>query len=173
MASVEQLFDWPDKEVDVDSGVPRPLYPMWTNRKARLVERYLFRFLMVTRHGTYIDGFAGPQNVDDKNSWTAKRVVDLEPAWIQHFYWCDNDPGQVRHLQRLKAQHPDRHIEVFQGDFNRKVKQVLERGAIDEKEAAFCLLDQRTNECRWETVRRLASHKKGLKIELFYFLAQM
>ena len=48
---------------------------------------------------------------------------------------------------------------------------MLERTPIREKEATFALLDQRTFECHWATVRALAMHKKGgNKVELFYFL---
>ncbi|MCI0628905.1 MAG: hypothetical protein L0387_45880 [Acidobacteria bacterium] len=36
--------------------------PLWTQNKAKLIERYLYYFVMVTKHGTYIDGFAGPQD---------------------------------------------------------------------------------------------------------------
>jgi three-Cys-motif partner protein len=37
---------------------------------------------------------------------------------------------------------------------------------------SFALLDQRTFECSWDTVAKLARYKKsGHKIELFYFLA--
>lgn len=35
--------------------------PIWTENKAKLIERYLYYFVLVTHHGTYIDGFAGPQ----------------------------------------------------------------------------------------------------------------
>jgi three-Cys-motif partner protein len=48
----------------------------------------------------------------------------------------------------------------------------LNAGTISEKEATFCLLDQRTFQCDWATVEKLARYKKtGMKIELFYFLA--
>jgi three-Cys-motif partner protein len=40
-------------------------------------------------------------------------------------------------------------------------------------EACFCLIDQHTFECQWDTVKALAAHKSnGNKIEIFYFLAQ-
>jgi hypothetical protein len=53
----------------------------------------------------------------------------------------------------------NRDIHIYHGDFNSK---------IDEKEATFCLLDQRTFECDWQTVEKLARYKKsGNKIELF------
>ncbi len=38
-----------------------PLHPVWSENKAHFVARYLQYFVFVTKHGTYIDGFAGPQ----------------------------------------------------------------------------------------------------------------
>ena len=41
----------------------KPLtYPLWTKHKATLIARYLYYFVLITKHGTYIDGFSGPQN---------------------------------------------------------------------------------------------------------------
>ena len=44
---------------------------------------------------------------------------------------------------------------------------------LETKEATFCLLDQRTFECHWNTVKKLAAYKTGKsnKFELFCFLA--
>ena len=61
--------------------VHRLQVPMWTAHKARFIERYLYYFVLVTKHGTYIDGFAGPQQPDDTEMWTAKRVLESEPRW--------------------------------------------------------------------------------------------
>ena len=35
---------------------------IWTENKASLIARYLYYFVLVTKHGTYVDGFAGPHN---------------------------------------------------------------------------------------------------------------
>ena len=60
----------------------------------------------------------------------------------------------------------------YSGDFNTQVTKILATGQISEKEATFCLIDQRTFECHWKTVEALVAYKKqGNKIELFYFLA--
>lgn len=59
---------------------------------------------------------------------------------------------------------------IISGDFNKTVHTVLADGKIPPKQAAFCLLDQRTFECDWATVQLLAAHKPTHKIELFYFL---
>jgi len=142
--------------------------PLWTESKAALIAGYLLRFVQVTHHGTYIDGFAGPQH--DVSRWSAKRVVDIE--LLQHFYLCDRKPAQIKALERLRDDRPGRDIRVVPGDFNVTVAGILVSGLITDKEACFALLDQRTFECQWATVESLANHKAGAhKIEQFYFLA--
>ena len=65
-----------------------------------------------------------------------------------------------------------RKIHIYKGDFNVKIDEILANGNISQKQATFCLLDQRTFECHWKTVEKLAHYKEsGNKIELFYFLA--
>ena len=50
---------------------------------------------------------------------------------------------------------------------------MLSDAPINQKTACFCLVDQRTFECHWDTVKAVAQYKrKGYKIEIFYFLAQ-
>jgi three-Cys-motif partner protein len=158
--------------------IPRLKYPIWTENKARLIERYLFLFVMITKHGTYIDGFAGPQEAEEPGMWAAKLVLESEPRWFRQFFLCDSSRKQVDALNALvsgqpskKKGEPRRVVDVISGDFNKVVHDILGSGKVKEKEAAFCLLDQRTFECHWETLRVLSGHKaSGRKIELFYFL---
>src|SRR5918999_436676 len=107
MAEQQKLFEIPEAP---RFGMPmrRLKYPVWTENKAKLIERYLYYFVLVTKHGTYIDGFAGPQEVDRPDMWSAKLV---------------------------------------------------QQERFSKKEAAFCLLDQRTFQCRWDTVEDLARYK--------------
>ena len=67
---------------------------------------------------------------------------------------------------------PKRTVTIHEGDFNQLLPVLLHKEAIkQDKEAIFCLLDQRTFECHWATVEALARYKtSGNKIELFYFL---
>ncbi len=178
-----RLFEIPDTEEIKPSepAVLAPQYPVWTDNKARFIMRYLRYFVFITKHGTYIDGFAGPQEECDTDSWAAKLVLESEPRWIRHVHLCDEKLSQVKRLKELKDSQPlrdmagkriNRDIHIYRGDFNEKVDDILAAGDITEKEATFCLLDQRTFECDWQTVERLACFKKtGHKIELFYFLA--
>lgn len=155
--------------------------PVWTHHKSRLIELYIKYFVYVTRHGTYIDGFAGPQYPRHTDKWSAKRVIELQPRRLRHFFLCDLEPKKVRMLENLwesqaprdkKKGDPERTCTIGSADFNQWVDTVLASGVITEGEATFALLDQRTFECYWDTVEKLARHKKeGNKIELFYFLA--
>jgi three-Cys-motif partner protein len=157
-----------------------PTHPLWTENKAKLIERYLYYFVLITKHGTYIDGFAGPQDVSKPDYWAARLVLENRPRWLRHFHLFDRDPAQVARLKDLRdaqappdraKREPKRSIYIYQGDFNAEVQNLLNKYPIRPKEATFCLLDQRTFECRWATVNALAQHKStGNKIELFYFL---
>lgn len=174
------LFDDPPEEDGVVNfnitfkGSIGDGYPVWTENKAKLIQRYVRYFLMITKHGTYIDGFAGPQ-VEEYNddTWSAKRVLEIRPAWLRRFILCDKKPSQIKHLEALRQERQDggdnRLIDIYPGDFNQSIDKILTPGAIRAKEATFCLLDQRTFECKWATVRKIAQYKPA-KIEQFYFL---
>jgi three-Cys-motif partner protein len=165
------LFEPPaGKRAAVEGRTKAGLPPLWTEHKARLIESYLHLFVLVTKHGTYIDGFAGPQ--DQPHNWTARLVLEAQPPWMKHFFLFDRDSDQVKHLEKLKEAHVDRDVQVFPGDFNRAILKILNPDVIKPTEAIFCLIDQRTFECEWATVEALARYKPGkYKVEIFYFLA--
>lgn len=134
----------------------------------------MFYFVLITKHGAYIDGFAGPQYLDKENAWAAKLVLESKPALLRKFWLCELDPASVSRLNDLVASQPKVHgrsIEVIPGDFNRNVDKLLKGSNIADKTATFCLLDQRTFECEWQTMVTLSQHRRDYKIELFYFLA--
>ena len=175
--------DLPERpEPDTEPEIKPLRHPVWTENKAKLIERYLLYFIFITKHGTYIDGFAGPQEPDSPEMWAANLVLANEPKWLQHFHLFDIDPEQIRRLEDLKAVQPNhdskgrkvaRDIEIYSGDFNMRFRELLDSGSISQKEATFCLIDQWSTQCHWSTVEALAKYKQpGFnKIELFYFLA--
>lgn len=179
----QTLIDLPEQPpaLPAEPKVISPTTPVWTDNKSHFIMRYLRYFVFITKHGTYIDGFAGPQEECETDSWSAKLVLGSEPRWMRHFHLCDLKKSQVKLLEDLKTVQPERDadgkkiprdINIYKGDFNEKVDEILAGSQITEKEATFCLLDQRTFECDWATVEKLAVFKKtGHKIELFYFLA--
>jgi three-Cys-motif partner protein len=169
------LFDLPEKQTD-EIRVDRLKNPVWTGNKAKLIERYLYHFVLVTKHGAYIDGFAGPQRPDHPEMWAAKLVLESEPQWLRHFYLFDKSSRQIERLRELRSVQPTicgRTIQIYSGDFNAHLQTLLQKREIKETEATFCLLDQRTFECHWNTVTALARYKGAghPKVELFYFLA--
>jgi three-Cys-motif partner protein len=148
--------------------------PLWTQNKARLIQAYLQLFEYITHHGTYIDGFAGPQEEDHPDMWSAKLVLEVLPKWFHDFWLCELSPSGIKALRALQTEHasPVRRVNVLEGDFNEKVSEILQSGQITERTATFALLDQRTFECEWRTVEALSRYKStGNKIEIFYFLA--
>lgn len=168
---------------DPDSTPCRPLplelnmlkKRVWTASKAQLIQRYLQLFVWVTKNAIYLDAFAGPQNEEHETSWAAKRVLEVTPKWaFRRFVLCELDPAGVdrlRVLERIEKTGDARKVIVLPGDSNIKLLGHLATDPIKDNEAAFCLLDQRTHECDWATVKGIATHKKGgHKIEIFYFL---
>lgn len=150
-----------------------PRAPLWTSDKSRLIAEYIHHFLMVTKHGIYLDLFAGPQHVGDTENWSVRRVLERRttgPA-IRHYAVCDKKQGQVQRLQELGQNSSS--FRVYAGDANDCVHRMLKDAPINPKTACFCLIDQRTFECHWATVEAIARYKsEGYKIEIFYFLAQ-
>lgn len=146
--------------------------PVWSEHKAELISIYLKFFVLVTHHGTYIDAFAGPQTDRSEQAWTVQLVLESQPKWLRHFYLFDRSSNQVQQLMDLASLHADRDIVVRQGDSNRELPMFLPAGSIGEREATFCLLDQRTFECEWQLCRHISQLRPGaLKVEQFYFLA--
>ena len=157
-------------------------HPIWTENKAHFIQQYLRYFVQVTKHGTYIDGFAGPQSYDQLDAWSVALVLESEPKWLRHFFLCELTRKGLAALKYLVASQQEtrdkrgrkisRKIEIFPGDFNIKVDEILQSKNITQKEATFCLLDQRTFECHWATLQKLANYKTtpNNKIELLYFL---
>jgi len=162
----------PEPEIKVDQAE----HPVWTEYKAKLIEQYLYLFVLVTKHGTYIDGFAGPQRPSNPEMWSAKLVLESEPQRLRNIFLFDIKQRKVRMLcglRKTQANVPDRNIRIFHGDFNVRIRQLLQHNRISQTDATFCLLDQWTFQCHWSTVAEIAKYKKDgkPKIELFYFLA--
>ena len=177
MSAEDFLFELPPANLKVAERKFKERNPIWTGCKAKLIERYLFYFVQITYHGTYIDAFAGPQEIDKHEMWSAKLVMESAPRWLKHFFLFELKESQVELLKQMcdsqpspdKAKNePKRQIKIYPGDFNRNIITMLAENPIRDKEATFCLLDQRTFECDWASVKAIANHKKGgNKIELF------
>jgi three-Cys-motif partner protein len=176
------LFELPPEDLKVAEKRFKERNPIWTECKAKLIERYLFYFVQITFHGTYLDAFAGPQEPEKPEMWSAKLVVESVPRWLRNFYLFESDPSQLKRIREMcdaqparnkQKSEPKRHIQIYEGDFNQNITRMFAENPIGENEATFCLLDQRTFECDWKSVEIIAGHKKSdRKIELFYFFPE-
>src|ERR1022692_4376743 len=119
-----------------------PTTPVWTDNKSHFIMRYLRYFVYITKHGTYIDGFAGPQEECETDSWAAKLVLGSEPRRMRHFHLCDANRSQIARLEQLRSEQPivdgrskpiNRDITIYPGDFNHRVDDILNSGTISEK----------------------------------------
>lgn len=150
------------------------LPPVHSNAKSRLIAEYISTYQMVTHGGLFIDGFAGPQKREFHEAWSARRVLDLQPKWIRHFWLCELDPAGIAPLVELKSEHhgnpKGRTVSVMKGDFNESIKLILKSPKLRRSTPAFVLLDQRNTECHWSTVQAIARREGKRKIELLYFL---
>jgi three-Cys-motif partner protein len=148
--------------------------PVWTENKARLIYRYLRYFVFITKHGTYIDVFAGPQAPEHPDSWAARMVLNSEPRWLRNFAFFEKETQKISHLEKLleeQPKKPKRKVKLYQGDMNILLPVYLQGNPVSD--ASFCLIDQHTFECNWSTILEISRHKNtGHKIEIFYFLAQ-
>jgi len=170
-----ELFDLPKTEKKFKHVFGGLRVPIWTENKARMIEIYLRLFVYITKHGAYIDGFAGPQQPKLPKTWTAKLILGSQPQRLRQFFLCELKERKLKQLRSLlkvasNKANGKRKIELYEGDFNLNVDEVLSAGGIKEKTATFCLLDQHTFQCKWTTVEKLARAKSGMKIEIFYFV---
>jgi hypothetical protein len=73
---------------------------LWTDNSMMNWALYFQYFVYITRHGTYIEGFAGPQGECETESLAAKLVLANRPAWIRHSTYA------TRAKRRLSASTP-------------------------------------------------------------------
>jgi len=181
--------EFPDLPFDVPLLSAKPIESkyapyqghVWTKNKAALIARYLRHFLFVTKGACYIDAFAGHQREESHTStWAAKLALEqCAPDRLRRVYLFEKDPAKIHALNLLKKQHDQgwtklstRKVEVIEGDSNVTISEYFNKLPLKQNLATFCLLDQWTRECDWETVRYISKLKSKNKAEIFYFLAQ-
>jgi three-Cys-motif partner protein len=95
---------------------------------------------------------------------TARLCFDVDPPFTKCFL-IENDPKRVETLREIATQHPN--AKVIPGDVNDEIAAALRE--IEPQAATFAFLDPEGTELHWDTIRRLAEHKRGhskTKVEL-------
>jgi len=95
------LFELPPADLKVAEKKFKERNPIWTGCKAKLIERYLFYFVQITHSGTYMDAFAGPQEEDKHEMWSAKLVMESNPRWLRNFFLFELKKSQVEFIRQM------------------------------------------------------------------------
>lgn len=103
--SQDLLFDLPPSSGRKTPRFAGLRHPLWTENKAKLVAEYLRLFVQITKHGCYIDGFAGPKQAALPDTWAAELVLRHEPRFLTDFFLCDISFAKIGALSSLKNQH--------------------------------------------------------------------
>ncbi len=149
-----------------------------TELKLQLVQRYLEAFTQALRrkfkHLWYIDGFAGTgmrtinhparpgdfMGQEDTPEWTEKRprsariALGISPAF-DHLILMDRKPKHAAALEALKAENPDRSIQVICGDCNAAIRSAIAGSWSNRRAVLF--LDPYGMEVEWETLKAIAA----------------
>src|SRR5258705_5799245 len=102
------LFPLPEPTLPPAETKFKERLPIWSGCKAKLIERYLFYFVHITHHGTYIDGFAGPQRPSNRDMWSARRVLESRPRWLRKFFLFELSDPKVEMLREMWTTQPPR-----------------------------------------------------------------
>lgn len=143
----------------------------WSEEKLNLLAQYLKAYSVIMneqkkswlRAYYYIDAFAGsirPRAKEDEQRYidgSPLRALQTEPQF-DAYWFVDVSPRRVERVQRLRAEFPDRRIEVRQGNCNDVLcNEIVPRLPYASKQRAFVFLDPYGLQVDWETVRELAN----------------
>jgi three-Cys-motif partner protein len=90
---------------------------------------------------------------------SAKRALAIDPPF-HHFVFNEPDPERNRVLQQLKAAHPNRDIQIFDGDANEVLRTLFDSGRWRRQSGAMArgmvFLDPYALQVDWATLELLA-----------------
>lgn len=153
--------------------MPPRSWGWWTEQKLDILADYLTALAKAsTRAGTtvYLDLFAGrAENVSrDREErqirGSARRALDTRPRLsVLRFFEL---AATAKNLDTaLTAEYPDRikDFRIVPGDCNATIATVLAELAGLNWAPTFAFLDQQSTEVQWQTIERLARHKRADK----------
>lgn len=154
----------------------------WTKQKLDVLSEYLDAFTTASKYrarGTtvYLDLFAG--EAENRLGLTGSiiegsplRALRARPP-LTKIVLFELPAKAVALEHELRRQFPDRDFQVWPGDCNDTIDDALaELRALNLRWApTFALIDQQGPDVRWETLMKLADHKRGskYKTELWMF----
>jgi three-Cys-motif partner protein len=153
----------------------------WTEAKLEIVAAYAKAFQTALKNRPfetwYVDPFAGSGERVEKRiaggllegrpieeeeiafAGSARRALEIAPPF-HHYRFADTKASHVAALQRLITEHPERDIQVWPGDGNECVHDLLSRspwtGRNGWKQRGIVFLDPYGMNVTWETLQLIA-----------------
>lgn len=149
----------------------------WSAIKLRTLGEYLMRFTQASQKSSeivYLDLFAGrPSNyvrgTGKLLEGSALLALATNPPFTR-LAFCELPANATRLEQELRAQHPHRRFEIYSGDSNETIQQVLADLTEVRWAPTFAFVDPDGPHCHWTTLEALARHKPSTaksKVELW------
>ena len=146
---------------------------IWTLKKLAVLKDYL-KFYTTALKGKftlhYVDAFAGsgefsPAKNTDQDTLvpyqnmigSVDTALSINPAFDQ-YHFNDIDPDFIKELERLKSEHPDKHIEIKAGDANTFVPNFCSQ--MQSNDRAVLMLDPFSTQLDWATLIPVAESGK-------------
>lgn len=158
----------------------------WTDKKLQALVYYLEAYLTIM-HGnerarsfrtTYLDGFAGSGRFKPRQSESQMRLGDLDDEYravaefalgspmrvlnlnklFDRYIFIDRSRRNVRELQRLSQEFPDRNIHTLRGDANKLIREWVK--GLEQNDRAVAFLDPFGMEVEWATIEAIGATRK-------------
>lgn len=153
----------------------------WTLNKLAILEDYLPAFNKASAKSptrVYIDLMAGESENIERGTGTSfdgspRIAVGAEPGFT-HLAFIEINPAKARSLREdLASSFPgDSRYQVYEGDCNLTIDQVLTNLDSYRWSPTFAFVDQQAAEINWSTLAKLAAFRKGSrKSELWVLMS--
>jgi three-Cys-motif partner protein len=153
----------------------------WTEHKLDILTAYLNGFTSAAKNKAsstvYLDLFAGQAQNESRLTGlpidgSAVRALRATPP-LSTVVLFELPPKAAALRAKLTVEFPGRDIRVLEGDCNARIDAALAGLSRLRWAPTFAFIDQQGTEIRWETLVKLAEHKRGsnYKVELWLLVA--
>lgn len=142
----------------------------WTKEKLSKLEQYLKQFTLVFKNQTwvktiYIDAYAGTGTCSittERGQFTiagsAKLALCTEPMFREVIF-IEQDKKRFEHLRNLKSEYPEKNIQIYQGDCNQILPNLL-INQLSKNHRGVIFVDPYGMNISWETLKLIAATKR-------------
>lgn len=151
--------------------IPRHIH-IWTALKLEYLDNYLQAYIHATKRSRethYIDAFAGcGECMIIETGYEVKgsplRALYIKPSFTK-YHFVEKKPMLSNHLRKVLFDKGFNNAYVYSGDCNQVIPtKVLSN--VPQDVPSFAFLDPTGIQLNWQTIERLASHRKRWKMEL-------